>query len=258
MSDPHYHIQASQLAPWKGVPRYDSALSVLVDRLCTSIPEYGRLLDVGTGDGEVVQRIHSCRPDIVVDAFDLPGTHGISPGPNVRIFEGNLETISLTPNTYDAIAASLSLHHVSSENRQRAYDQLFQGLKSEGTIGIFDVYEVGKEEERAFRDAYIKCAGERVGPNVAASRYDSVVGPYALEQDHVSDRIKDRFPDRQISLVEAIKRIRKAGARTQNIEVIEWDNSPEEKKMKLILVTKEPFFNEHFCDLWASGRQGFV
>lgn len=105
---------------------------------------FRRILSIGCGVGDHEVAMARLLPATSIDAFDFSSSsvalatakaraEGLE---NVNFFEGNFNEIELTPQTYDLVLCSGSLHHV------RALEHLLDQVKSSLTTdGIFVVNE---------------------------------------------------------------------------------------------------------------------
>jgi SAM-dependent methyltransferase len=86
---------------------HDRRTKVLADAMAQLLPENGRVLDVGCGDGLITKIIRQQRPDIAVDGIDVllrPKAHI-----HLNYFDG--QHLPYTDGSFDAVIFIDVLHH---------------------------------------------------------------------------------------------------------------------------------------------------
>ncbi|MGE8203448.1 class I SAM-dependent methyltransferase [Heyndrickxia sp. NPDC080065] len=124
----------------------------LIERL--NIKENDTVLDVGCGRGFVLHSIAkqlSSGKAIGIDIWntnDQSGNHlkvtlqnaeieGVKN--RVKIINADARILPFKENTFDAIASSLTIHNISSKSeRQKAIDEMYRVLKTNGRVAILD------------------------------------------------------------------------------------------------------------------------
>lgn len=92
-------------------------LGVVARVLAEHCPHDARLLDVGGGDGELLNKLLAIRPDLTVDMVDIATSIGkfIEPAlePRIRRFPATpVETLPELPGGYGAALVSDVMHHL--------------------------------------------------------------------------------------------------------------------------------------------------
>ena len=100
-----------------------------------SIPQNGRVLDLGCGKGKTIRLIQAFRPDIHIDACDLTDMRPfLPPGINFVKCEAGAAAEFFPANTYDAIFNEHVIEHIVYPNTM--IDSCFTLLKSGGRVFI--------------------------------------------------------------------------------------------------------------------------
>lgn len=101
-------------------------LERVVDVFEHELPENARVLDIGGGDGALVDRLLNRRPDLSVTMCDL------APSIGAFLSEPNRTKVNLHPATefsamtgpFDAVTIADVLHHVPVDQRGRFFEEL--------------------------------------------------------------------------------------------------------------------------------------
>jgi len=135
------------------VERYTSRLyrSIFVDLekvalvLCGVLPVNARVLDIGGGDGDLLNHLLERRQDLSVSMVDISPSvgkfveprhdHRVSLHPSTRIEQH----ASVTANSYDAALISDVMHHIPPAARQQFLADIHLTLRPGGCIFIKDV-----------------------------------------------------------------------------------------------------------------------
>lgn len=133
-------------------PFYDATLKYIMrerhykEALCNIVPVHAEnILDVGCGTGTLTAMMKQTHPSSAI--------HGVDIDDNVlniarQKFDNNSLTISLhkgsvlqlpfDDNSFDAAFSCLVLHHLKTEDKQKAIQEIFRILKPGGTLAIAD------------------------------------------------------------------------------------------------------------------------
>jgi putative AdoMet-dependent methyltransferase len=127
--------------------RYQDVLDLVIVRACLARGE--RVLDIGTGLGELARRV-ACGRDVEVIGVDpsramLAGAVERLPEPlrsRVR-FEQLRDPFVSTPfadQSFDAVVSTFAFHHVPDEDKPRALAEISRVLKPGGRLVIGDIF----------------------------------------------------------------------------------------------------------------------
>ncbi|WP_165967514.1 class I SAM-dependent methyltransferase [Luteimonas aestuarii] len=124
------------------------SLFVNLDRVAESllphIPENARVLDIGGGDGELINRLLKNRPDVSVDMVDIAPTVGKfieqEYEPRIKRFtETPVESLASDGPPYDVALVSDVMHHLPASYRAPFLHSVRQKLRSSACILIKDI-----------------------------------------------------------------------------------------------------------------------
>jgi SAM-dependent methyltransferase len=86
---------------------------VLSESIAGLIPRDARVLDVGSGDGEIAHRINLLRPDVTVEGIDVL----VRPRTAIPVTEFDGDTFPFEAGTFDTITIVDVLHHTHNPVR---------------------------------------------------------------------------------------------------------------------------------------------
>ena len=131
-------------------PTRAEQLEILTTVLAETVPESGRLLDLGIGTGYVAHLVLSRRPDLDLVGIDLKGESldaarinlPNGPGGGQRFFvQGDLNRlaeITLPQDTYDAVISALVFHDLDDEAKQAVIRWVADTLAPGGRFLLYD------------------------------------------------------------------------------------------------------------------------
>jgi SAM-dependent methyltransferase len=94
---------------------YGRAKSILgrleARQLARHVPQGGRVIDVGCGNGKFLSVLHDLRPDLALAGVDIEDV-GISDLPGFVFYHGQLEEAAIEPSSFDAVYCSNLIEHV--------------------------------------------------------------------------------------------------------------------------------------------------
>ena len=117
-------------------PRIELFANVLLGYL----PERGRVLEIGAGEGLLAARLAKAGHDVVALDTDLRSTF--------PIVERSFEAYDAPPHSFDCVAAQLVLHHAADLGAM--LDNMNAVLKIGGVIAVDD-YGWERSDDAAFR-----------------------------------------------------------------------------------------------------------
>jgi SAM-dependent methyltransferase len=79
--------------------------------LARHVPPYGRIVEVGCGNGRFLSVLHEVRPDIGLAGVDIEDV-GIADLPGFTFYHGQLEEVEIAPSSFDAVYCSNLIEHV--------------------------------------------------------------------------------------------------------------------------------------------------
>lgn len=123
-------------------------------RMVAHVPRGGRVLDAGSGGGELVAALATTAGSVL--AVDLsPGMIAMAAGrvgalPNVSVMVGDVLTADLPSASFDAIVSVAALHHMPIVEAFAVFDRL---LRPGGRLVVVDLRRDESRAERAMSAA---------------------------------------------------------------------------------------------------------
>lgn len=120
-------------------------LDVVAAEVAKALPGNARLLDIGGGDGELLNRLFALRPDVRVTMVDIAATVGKFVEPAYRAWVECLPGTSLegylatSPQPYEAVLVSDVIHHLPLDYRPGFLRALGDALGKGGVLLIKDI-----------------------------------------------------------------------------------------------------------------------
>lgn len=128
-------IAQQQEGPHAG---YDQILDQVVNRLAPQMNEYG--LDAGTGTGNLARRLSGrCRKLSAFDQSSEMLRFCKQKNPQVETKLGNFLAIPYLDHTFDFVATSYAMHHLTDEQKALALLEFDRVLKPTGRMVIADL-----------------------------------------------------------------------------------------------------------------------
>lgn len=79
--------------------------------LARHVPQNGRVIEIGCGNGRFLMLLHEVRPDIGLAGVDIANV-GIAGLPGFTFYHGQLEEVEVPPSSFDAVYCSNLIEHV--------------------------------------------------------------------------------------------------------------------------------------------------
>ncbi len=110
---PSTYLAHSEGSRSRGV--YGRLKSILARRearlLARHVPQNGRVVEIGCGNGQFLSVLHQVRPDITLAGVDIEDV-GIADRPGFTFYQGQLEELAIAPCSFDAVYCSNLIEHV--------------------------------------------------------------------------------------------------------------------------------------------------
>ena len=141
------------------VPHRTEGEGVLLDHLP---PSPQRVLDIGSGDGRLLDRVLTARPDAQAVALDFSppmlarARKRFAARPNVEVVDHNFEQPLPAMGSFDVIVSSFAIHHVGHERKRALYAEVF-ALLTPG--GLFANLEHVASPTPQLHTAFLEAAG---------------------------------------------------------------------------------------------------
>ncbi|MBN8579227.1 MAG: class I SAM-dependent methyltransferase [Anaerolineae bacterium] len=102
-----------------------------------------QVLDLGCGTGTLTLMLKRAHPDAVITGLDgdsqvLDIARQKSRGMNIQWDEGLASALPYPDSTVDRVVTSLVIHHLSTEEKRRAFNEMYRVLKPQGQLHVLD------------------------------------------------------------------------------------------------------------------------
>jgi SAM-dependent methyltransferase len=119
------------------VPHRSEGEAALLDEIPADVR---RVLDLGSGDGRLLNMILRARPQargVAVDFSPLMLERlnaRLASGSNIEVVKHNLENPLPVLGTFDAVVSSFAIHHLVHERKRQLYGEIWSMLEPEGVF----------------------------------------------------------------------------------------------------------------------------
>ena len=159
------------------IPGYEALLAAQLQWLATTLPETGRVVDLGGGTGALAQAIAERFPQVHIQVWDTDPEMLAVAEQRLRRYGDRVALVQRSfyeplPEAH-AFVASLALHHVrEEEQKKRLYAQIFQSLHASGIFlngdCVMNSSPVADAEYYCTWEAFMESAGI---PSAEAKRH---------------------------------------------------------------------------------------
>lgn len=138
----------------KMIPGFYDFYGAVVDM----VSQKRNIMELGTGTGMLTELILASYPDVRINGIDLTNEMLIQAEKKLRKYKdrlslksGDFNTIHFG-NNYDAVVSSLSIHHLTSNDKKKLYKKIFNSLKKGG---VFINADMVKSESGFIQKLYL-------------------------------------------------------------------------------------------------------
>ncbi len=97
---------------WRKIPWVDTR-----SRFVAALPNGGRLLDLGSSDGQTLRHIRELRPDLQLASADIAGSPGVyPPGTDFRRADFDVDPLPWDDGSFDGVTCMHVVEHLQSPN----------------------------------------------------------------------------------------------------------------------------------------------
>lgn len=156
---------------------YRTSLQKVIDTICDSSPQNGRLVDVMCGPGYLLGKIKERRPDLSLYGIDIDNryvSHGAKTYPGVRFEKGDV--LRWQPEEkFDVVVCTGSVHHIPYELQEKAIANIASMGRPGALVIISDCYVDDYSNEQGRKQAAAKLGYEYIRETIDNGASDRVV-----------------------------------------------------------------------------------
>lgn len=102
-----------------------------------------KVLDLGCGTGTLTLMLKNSYPDAEITGMDgdpqvLEIAHQKARGTNIQWDEGLASSLPYPDSTFDRVVTSLVIHHLVTDDKSRAFREIYRVLKPNGELHVLD------------------------------------------------------------------------------------------------------------------------
>jgi len=177
----------------KLIPRYDDMISCMVSVIPFDNSEEFKLLDLGSGTGNITKAVKERYPNSKINCIDIAENMiqmakiKLQNYTDIEYFTGDFSEFDFEEQ-YDVIVSSLALHHIKTdEDKKKFYSKIYSALKEGGIFLNSDVV-LGSNEKlsQIYREKWI----DYMLLNLPAEEVMEIRLPKQIKEDFPAPLIK--------------------------------------------------------------------
>src|SRR6266498_3494438 len=150
-----------------------------------------KVLDLGCGTGTLTLMIKRAHPKVDVSGLDgdpqvLDIARDKSRGTDIRWDEGLASSLPYPDSTFDRVVTSLVIHHLVTEDKRRAFKEIYRVLDPQGELYVLD-YGVPHSPTARFITGYMH------GLEEAADNFDGLIPQFIRDAGFRSVNEEEHF-----------------------------------------------------------------
>lgn len=126
---------------------YDQTHEMILTMLPFTQPDEPRILELGTGTGNLMQKLLDRFPHSTAVGYDLSGEMlararaKLAPyGKRVQLHQGDISQQSF-PGPFDAVISAIAVHHVPPPDKPALFHRLYEALRPGGVLVLGDAFQ---------------------------------------------------------------------------------------------------------------------
>jgi len=187
----------------KWVMREETFKRKLVEQ--ANIQSQMKVLDLGCGTGTLTLMLKRAHPEAQITGLDgdpqvLAIARDKSRGTDIQWDEGLASSLPYPDSTFDRVVTSLVIHHLVTDDKRRAFKEVYRVLKPHGELHVLD-FGAPHSSLTRFMTTYMRRLEE------AADNFDGLIPRFVAEASFGSGKEAENFVTvfGPLSIIQAFK-----------------------------------------------------
>ena len=172
-------------------------------------PAPQRILDLGTGDGELLARVRDVHPDAEGVAVDFSvemlgrARARFAADPDVTVLEHNLDDpLPASWGTFDAVVSSFAIHHVDHARKRALYGEVYERVLPGG---VFCNLEHVASPTPELHEAFLRALGTSIDRDDPSNKLLDVATQLSWLSDIGFQHVDCHWKWREMALLAGVK-----------------------------------------------------